>query len=301
MIMCYPFYLNSTFQLKHHALALGLLLSGYIWWERYRGSQSTIHIVLAGVSLLLATSTTQFGAPMALLLLLDAIWNSRQRDHQFNVMRIVASLLPLFVLGAFVYAWGGAQPPLYRTSLLEAEVGSLRFRPGQLVAGLLSLGVWIFPVAHRSRQDLVRVGLLWLPSVLLVHLSGVFRPEYSFFNTVVGPVSSVLRGISMSSYLLLVALAGVLVALGASLLLRVGNTSRPDSMFRTYTILYLLMLNFVPYYFESYLTYLIVPGYMALAPTLVEDGTVVRTRIAHLAVALGGIAYTIIKLAQNNA
>lgn len=250
-----PYFLTCAFQLRHHTLALFLFVSGFVITtraeprrEEWYGATWTLWA--------LASLTTQFVVPLIVALILGRLRDRMRRGTSLVVaageaVAMATCLLPLALL--FVH-WGGFQPPAYRGQLLESEVG-LRLRPGQMVNIALCLGAWVSPLASWTWARVRLLGLLWLPSLALVHASGVFAPGAAFDDSVVGVISTAVRRLAPGPMTLPV--IATLVASGASMLLP-GEGAVLSVTGRMMIGAYALMLSMIPYQFESYCTTLLV-------------------------------------------
>jgi hypothetical protein len=67
------------------------------------------------------------------------------------------------------------------------------------------------------------------------------------------------------------------------------------SLFAIFGSLFLFVINFLPYYFESYYLYLIVPCYLLLLPELTAASRYRAARLCQLSVGMFGVVYSILK------
>jgi hypothetical protein len=274
-VLCVPALLNDGFLLKHHVFSVcGLVGAVYC----ARNGKSALAI---GACLGLAVLSSQAAVPFAAYLML------------LRGARLAAAMLPLAALFAL---WGGFEPPSYKSHLLDQHVGALTFNSGQLALGLYVVGLWFLPLAGRfDKRALGRTAVLYPLSALLVHASGGMRETTDLSTTIVGPTITLLRALTRGSYPLLVALFALGVALGAQLViaeLRAKNARGPLPVIA----LYFAFMNFVPYRFESYYIYLIVPWLVWDRERLLERLHMPRWRTYATCAALVGVTYTLIKL-----
>jgi hypothetical protein len=293
MVTCFPFLLNCAFQLKQHELTIASLILGYACWCHWPVRYDYRSLFGAGLFFIIAAGTNQFAIVLPAALGITVFLKSRRR---IRLPEIFVCAAPAFMLLALFLVWKGPQPPLYRGGLLERDVGVLSLRFGHVAAAMLTIGAWLFPVLRITSRDLKIALWALLPSIVLIHLSGLYRVSGDFYSALVGPVSSFLRVISLHSYPLCLIFAGAIAACGVA---RTASLSKDTdgnlSVFAVYTGLFLVIINFVPYYFESYYLYLIVPAYLLLLPQLTAAHRYRTARAGQILAGLFGITFSILK------
>jgi hypothetical protein len=297
MLTCFPFLLNSASQLKHHEFTIACLILGYAFWQRNSFQTDYRYLAAASFFFTAAVGSNQFAVVLPIALALHLLlFESRPS----KVAAVLACIVPgLFLLACF-FIWRGPQSPVI-SAMLEDNVGLLAVRPAHLVGILLTLGAWLFPVLKVTSKDMTVAAWSFVPSAVLVHLTGLFRPDADFHYILAGPVSTLLKAISLHSYALCVLLAAAVVACGIARTISLALDSRRfPTLFVLYATLFFATINFVPYYFESYYLYLILPAYLILLPRLVAANTDKLARVGQLSVGLCGIIYTVTKAIGNS-
>lgn len=261
-LVCFPFSLAWAYRLRPHSMALFFLLLAFVLLRALEARPTARSGAALGLSLGCAVLSSQFTVPMVVGIGGAALLAPGDR------MRRAAFVftMPLAMLTLLFTAWHGFQPPSYRAAvgLLESKVGLGYFRPIHVVAAFQALGTWLAPVTFSRRQKL-NVGLLlgaWLLFGSVVFLAKPYAGE-PFFDTIRGPFATVVRAIPSSVAQAI--FVGFVCALGLGALLsmreqRVEEGWKGDWAAQYLGIaLFLLMMNMIPYYFEAYYTYLVLP------------------------------------------
>jgi hypothetical protein len=294
MICLFPFVFYNAFTFKQHALALAFLVGGLALWGQARGAWSGRSLLVASLLFTFAVTTNQLTAPVFVALAIEAY---RDGVARFRWPFLVASLVPLVVLGVLFLAWQGPVPPAYRTNQVRLGVGFGGLYPLQLLVLAQTIGVWLAPSMGLPRKSLVRSTLLALPFAFVVLFSGFLDPPAAVLDSIAGPITTSLRLIARYSYPAAAIVAGWVCGLGTDLVLRAGDLGTPFASFGVFAVAYGCMMLFAPYLFESY--YLV----FFVASSLILRGEMSRAwpspvAVSHkVAVAGAGIVYTLGRVA----
>jgi 4-amino-4-deoxy-L-arabinose transferase-like glycosyltransferase len=253
MIMCSMFVLFPAFIFKHHAFMLLFLLAGLVLWERVvvEGGSRRL-LVAASVLLTLAITTNQLVAPVCFALAFET-WLTRARPASIPwTTRAAAALAPLVVLSLFFLSWRGTMPPAYRANSVVQSVNFGTLHPAQIFACFLTLGLWVAPSLGFDRKSIARSAALALPFAIGFYLWGGYGPTVPFFDSIVGPISSVLRFVAARSLVASAVIGGAICGVGAEMLLRSRGAGMRWIAFEVFIVAYLGMMLLVPYLFEGY-------------------------------------------------
>lgn len=298
-LLSFPFFLWNAFTIKQHAFTVACLLIGLERWCHAEESPPSRSRRSATAFLTAGILSNQFCAPLCAALSLDGLrrWRTLPKGERHA---IVFGSIPLICLGLLMLYWGGKQPPTYVDPLPTAIVLGWRNHLAQFAIGSISIGAWLGVPSFEFRVHGKSFLLALLPSVALVWLSQVYSPTGDFWTTGQGPISTVLAAAFHRVPLLLVVVAGSLVALAVSFWISPNMDGQWAIRSRIWLILYLAATTIaVPYLFESYYLLLILPllfVFSHYSATLAVYPR--RTAIYYGAVILLGVAYSIFKLRQ---
>jgi hypothetical protein len=263
-----PLVFEAAYSAKTTALALFFAAAGTVAWMAARDSGRLRTWGLASALIAAAVLTSQLCAALALAFGVSTL--VRRTPLRARWKEVVLAALPTVVAGALVLAWGGFQPPAYRAYWLEADVARVTARPGQWMAGGAILGFLLVPGLGITLRRLVVALVLAVPAGWLFHESGILRPFHDSSVSLNGPLRFLVERGTWWTYPLTVAVEGLLASLGFVLLVAEGRRGGRMGVVAAYALLYVAMMNSVPYYFERYWVFLWVPLAIVAAPVFHE-------------------------------
>jgi len=290
-VLLSPTLLNDAFILKHHTFSICGLVGG-IWCLRY--TEAKTRYVLASLFFSIAVLTSQVAVPfLGFLLLIESVPFARRRFRAPHA-RIVVAMVPLALLGLLFAVWGGAEPPSYRTVLLQSRIGHFNFR--QVILCLYVLGLWFLPLrSHLNRRLLLQVVYVLPVACAAVYWTAVVDPHGNFDDRIVGPITTLLHVVTGEHYPLLLLLFSVPVAVGITFLIEEVTGDLWHGPI-PYIAVFMAFMILVPYLFESYYVYLVVPWLVWDWERFTAGMRAVHFRVFALAICGMGISYAAIKI-----
>jgi hypothetical protein len=298
MTGCFAYFLSATFLIRQHSVTIAGLAIGYQLSTQPAPSRSPYRALGASVALLLATLSNQMCVPFCALLAIRAFFSrgdSGATATRSRWLPMLVPAIPVVALTALILFWHGLEPPAFRANN-ASDAGVGLFHPAQLLVGLLSLGVWVFPALKQPRRSWLAAAALWLPCAFLVRQSDIYAPGQDFQHAISGPISSLIRHFSGAHPGIAPLLAGAPVACGVAFLMERGDPT--FWLVRVYAALYIAMMSVTPFLFERYFLLLVLPLYWLLGRRLIADRSFWPVAMAQAVIALSGIAYTWSKLSE---
>lgn len=298
-LLTFPFFLWNAFTIKQHAFTVTCLLIGLERWCRAEEAPSNHSLRSSSVFLTAGILSNQFCAPLCAALSVDRLlrWQTLSKVERRTV---IFCSIPLVCLGLLMLYWGGKQPPAYMDPLPETIVVGWRNHLAQFALGAISIGAWLGAPSFEFRIHGKSLLLALLPAAAVIWLSRVYSPAGDFWTTGQGPISTVLFSALHRVPMLLILVAGALVALAVSFWISPNVNGEWAARSRIWVALYLGATTIaVPYLFESYYLLLILPLlFVLLRYSTTFAAHPRRTSVYFGAVILLGVAYSIFKLRQ---
>lgn len=294
MLCGHPFVIYHAFVFKQHSFMLLFLAIGLFLWELAKPEGSHTLLAFASSFLALAVTTNQLTCGVCAALACEA-WLTRHRNENWRA-RILAAGAPVAILCLFFLLWGGTIPPAYRSQPIVANVRFDTLHFAQLLACFLTLGVWLAPSVGIGKSTLLRSVGLAVPFAIGFYYWNGYDPGTSFYDTIVGPISSFLRLIYAKSRVVACIAGGLICGLGADLVWRERVFGRGIATLSVLVVCYATMMLVVPYLFECYYVVLYVAAWILLRRKMM-DAWPSPWVVGHgLFVALLGVAYSIYKV-----
>jgi hypothetical protein len=294
MICAFPVVLYNAFTLNQHTLVVAFVVTALVLWGR--GTPKSIpRCALVALLLTAAVTTNQLAISVCVVLGADALFQGRPTGAP-KVASAAAAFLPMLSLIPFFVLWKGPVPPMHREFDAVRRVSLGAFNPAQLLLGLLIIGVWVAPAVGFPKSSRFWSALILVGAVLALPVSVLYLAPASFYNLIVGPISTSLRAIAAVSQPLAVAAGSLAAALGLLGVVRGARAWESGARVCVLAATFGIVMLFVPYLFESYYLIFVVSALVLLGEDIRRAWPSWPLVLHRLGMVGAGLAYTTVKL-----